>query len=260
MSKTTTPKKRIALVTGATSGIGQETAKLLAQHGWRLVLTGRRTNRLQALQRQLAGAHKTESHILTLDVRDADAVAKALNSLPAVFKKIDLLVNNAGLARGLSTIQDGLLSDWDEMIDTNLKGLLYVTRIVGKWMATRGSGHIINVGSTAGKEAYPNGNVYVATKHAVDALTKAMRMDLVHHGVKVSAIHPGFVETEFSIVRFHGDKTRAKQVYQGFKPLTPADVALVIAYMAEAPANLNLADVVLMPAAQASATIVRRKA
>jgi NADP-dependent 3-hydroxy acid dehydrogenase YdfG len=259
MSKTATAKNKTALVTGATSGIGLETAKTLAAHGWRLVLAGRRAPRLQALQKELAKAHHTQSHLLVLDVRNAAQVEKALNGLPAAFKKIDLLVNNAGLARGLSAFQDGLLSDWDEMIDTNLKGLIYVSRIVSKWMAIRGSGHIINVGSTAGKEAYPNGNVYVATKHAVDALTKAMRMDLVPFGVKVGVIHPGFVETEFSIVRFHGDKTRAKQVYQGFKPLSPKDVAEVITYMAQAPAHINLADVVVMPTAQASATIVHRK-
>ncbi len=251
---------KLALITGATSGIGLETARLFAQGGWRLILTGRRMPRLEKLKRELEEKHAATVRVLPLDVRDAAAVTNALNELPAAWQRIDLLVNNAGLARGLGSIDEGLLSDWEDMIDTNLKGLLYVSRVISGWMKQRNRGHIINVGSTAGKEAYPNGNVYVATKHAVDALTKAMRMDLIHHGVKVGCIHPGFVETEFSEVRFHGDKARAKKVYAGFKPLSGKDVGAVIYYMATAPENVNLADVVAMPRAQASATLVHRKA
>jgi 3-hydroxy acid dehydrogenase / malonic semialdehyde reductase len=245
-------------VTGATSGIGRATALRLAQGGYDILICGRRTDRLEQLATEIRALGR-EVHALTLDVADSAAVIAALSNLPAPWQQLDLLVNNAGLARGLGPIDQGLLSDWEEMIDTNLKGVLYVSRIVAGWMRAAGRGHIILVGSTAGKETYPNGNVYAATKHAIDALARGMRMDLVAAGVKVSAIHPGFVETEFSEVRFHGDATRAKSVYQGFQPLSGADVAEVIHYMAAAPAHVNLADVVLMPTAQASAMVVHRQ-
>jgi 3-hydroxy acid dehydrogenase/malonic semialdehyde reductase len=244
-------------VTGATSGIGRATALRFAQGGYDVLICGRRTDRLEQLAAEIRALGR-EAHALTLDVADSAAVIAALSNLPAPWQQLDLLVNNAGLARGLGPIDQGLLSDWEEMIDTNLKGVLYVSRIVAGWMRAARRGHIILVGSTAGKETYPNGNVYAATKHAIDALARGMRMDLVAAGVKVSAIHPGFVETEFSEVRFHGDAARAKTVYQGFQPLSGADVAEVIHYMAAAPAHVNLADVVLMPTAQASAMVVHR--
>lgn len=248
----------IAFVTGATAGIGRATALHLARAGYDVLICGRRADRLAALATEIERLGR-RCHTLALDVRSAEAVDAALTALPAEWQRLDLLVNNAGLARGLAPIDQGLLSDWDEMIDTNLKGVLYVSRIVAGWMRAAGRGHIILVGSTAAKETYPNGNVYAATKHAIDALARGMRMDLISAGVKVSAIHPGFVDTEFSVVRFHGDADRARGVYQGFRPLSGDDVAAVITYMATAPAHVNLADVVMMPAAQASAMITHRQ-
>jgi len=248
----------VAFVTGATAGIGRATALHLARAGYDVLICGRRADRLVALSAEITRLGR-RCHSLVLDVRSAEAVAAALTGLPAEWQRLDLLVNNAGLARGLAPIDQGLLADWDEMIDTNLKGVLYVSRIVAGWMRAAGRGHIILVGSTAAKETYPNGNVYAATKHAIDALAKGMRMDLISAGVKVSAIHPGFVDTEFSVVRFHGDADRARGVYQGFRPLSGDDVAAVITWMATAPAHLNLADVVLTPAAQASAMITHRQ-
>ena len=248
-----------AFVTGATAGIGRATALHLARAGFDVLVCGRRADRLAALAEEITRLGRA-AHALTLDVRDAAAVQAALDALPAPWQQLDLLVNNAGLARGLHPIDQGLLSDWEEMIDTNLKGVLYVSRIVAGWMRAAGRGHIILVGSTAAKETYPNGNVYAATKHAIDALAKGMRMDLISAGVKVSAVHPGFVETEFSQVRFHGDADRARGVYQGFRPLSGDDVAAVITWMATAPAHVNLADVVVIPAAQASAMLTHRTA
>jgi 3-hydroxy acid dehydrogenase/malonic semialdehyde reductase len=245
---------KTVLITGASSGIGAAAASVFAKNGWNLVLAGRRKARLVEVAATLS-AYKVAIQTCVLDVRNAHEVENILGPLPCP----DLLINNAGLARGLAPIDQGLLSDWDEMIDTNLKGLLYVSRVIAAKMRTQGAGHIILVGSTAAKEMYPNGNVYSATKHAVDALAKGMRMDLIQAGVKVSCIHPGFVETEFSLVRFHGDTERAKKVYDGFRPLSGEDVAETLYWIASAPAHVNLADVVVVPAAQASAMVVNRK-
>lgn len=247
---------KTALVSGASSGIGKATAEALASAGFQLIICGRRADRLAALQQQLSA--KVSVHVLVFDVSDRKAVQAAINSLPAEFSQIDLLVNNAGNAHGLGPIQAGDLDDWDTMVDLNIKGLLYLTRIISPQMVERSSGHIINVGSIAGKEVYANGNVYCATKHAVDALTRAMLIDLNPYGIKVGAINPGMVETEFSVVRFKGDEARAKQVYSGLQPLTPHDVAEVIAFMATLPPHVNISDLTLLPTAQGGATVVTR--
>lgn len=250
--------KKVILITGVTAGIGAATARKFASDKNALIIgTGRRNDRLAALSEEIKKIG-CDFISLNFDVRSASECAAALESLPDEVKAIDLLVNNAGLSRGLAPIDQGALEDWEEMIDANIKGVLYISRIVSGWMRARKAGHIINVGSTAGKEVYPNGNVYCATKHAVDALTKGMRMDLITDGVKVSVVHPGFVETEFSLVRFRGDEARARQTYAGFEPLAPEQVADVIYWMANAPANVNIADVLLLPAAQASAMVVDR--
>jgi NADP-dependent 3-hydroxy acid dehydrogenase YdfG len=249
----------IALVTGATSGIGKSTAEIFAGHGYDLIITGRRTERLSELKTDLEKKYSIKVLPLTFDVRNRSEVEKAIENLPADFKAIDVLVNNAGLAAGLAPIQEGNVDHWEKMIDTNIKGLLYVTRAVSQLMIARKKGHIINVGSIAGKEAYANGNVYCGTKHAVDALNKGMRIDLLPHNIKVSAVNPGMVETEFSIVRFDGDEDRAKSVYKGFEPLRPEDVAETIYWMASRPSHVNINDVIIMPAAQANSTTVLRK-
>lgn len=248
----------IALVTGATSGIGKCTAEIFAKNAYDVIITGRREDRLNELKKNLESAYKVKVHTLCFDIRKLSEVEKAINGLPAEFKKIDVLVNNAGLAAGLSAIQDGNIDHWERMIDTNIKGLLYITKNVSKLMIENKKGHIINVGSIAGKEAYANGNVYCGTKHAVDALNKGMRIDLLPHGIKVSAVNPGMVETEFSIVRFDGDENRAKKVYEGFQPLKPEDIAETIYWMASRPAHVNINDVIIMPAAQANSTTVKR--
>lgn len=250
----------IVLVTGATSGIGKSTAEIFAKNGYTLIITGRREDRLKDIQKNIELTYKVKVHTLCFDIRKLSEVEKAINELPAEFKKIDILVNNAGLAAGLSAIQDGNVDHWERMIDTNIKGLLYITKAVSKLMIENKKGHIINVGSIAGKEAYANGNVYCGTKHAVDALNKGMRIDLLPHNIKVSAVNPGMVETEFSIVRFDGDEDRAKKVYEGLQPLTPDDVAETIYWMASRPAHVNINDIVIMPAAQANATTVKRNA
>ncbi|AWA29115.1 NAD(P)-dependent oxidoreductase [Flavobacterium magnum] len=247
---------KTALITGATSGIGRATARLFAENGIRLVLCGRREDRLEELQAELSG--KTQVYTLQFDVRDREAVLQQIHSLPEAFATIDILVNNAGNAHGLGPIQSGSLDDWDAMIDSNVKGLLYVSKAVIPGMTARNSGHIINIGSIAGKEVYPNGNVYCATKYAVDALNKAMRIDLVQHGIRVGAIHPGMVETEFSEVRFKGDTERAAQVYQAFTPLRPEDIADIILFVVTRPYHVNIGDVVVTPTAQATATISKR--
>ncbi|WP_299762131.1 SDR family NAD(P)-dependent oxidoreductase [uncultured Pontibacter sp.] len=244
---------KIAFVTGATSGIGLATALELASKGYRIVATGRRSERLQELQQDL-GEHKV--YPLVFDVRDKEAVLKAVASLPDAWRNVEVLVNNAGNAHGLAPIQDGSLEDWDAMIDINVKGLLYVTKAVLPLMQEQGKGHIVNIGSIAGKEVYPNGNVYCASKHAVDALSKAMRIDLVQQGIKVSEVNPGLVETDFSEVRFKGDSERAATVYQGYEPLQPQDIAELISFIVTRPARVNLAEVLVLPAAQASSTIV----
>lgn len=250
----------IALVTGATSGIGKCTAEIFAKNGYDVIITGRREDRLNEIKKYLESAYKIKAHLLCFDVRKLSEVEKAIGSLPDEFKKIDVLVNNAGLAAGLSAIQDGNIDHWERMIDTNIKGLLYITKNVSKLMIENKKGHIINVGSIAGKEAYANGNVYCGTKHAVDALNKGMRIDLLPHNIKVSAVNPGMVETEFSVVRFDGDEARAKKVYEGLQPLKPEDIAETIFWMASRPAHVNINDVIIMPAAQANSTTVKRNA
>lgn len=248
---------KIALVTGATSGIGKATALTLAENGYDVILTGRRQERLLELK-NLIEPKKVRVLTLCFDVRKESEVKERLGNLPLEWKNIDVLVNNAGLAAGLSTLQDGDVNDWERMIDTNVKGLLYVTRIVSPLMAERQSGHIVNIGSIAGKEVYPNGNVYCATKHAVDALTKGMRMDLVTKGVKVTQICPGAVETEFSMVCFHGDKERADKVYEGYENLVAQDIADCILFCVTRPSHVNINDLVVMPTVQASATIFHK--
>jgi NADP-dependent 3-hydroxy acid dehydrogenase YdfG len=247
--------KKIALVTGATSGIGQATAKLLLQNEYKVIITGRRDDRLKEFQ-----SRYSQNDVLTLnfDIRNEESVLNALNSLPEDWKNIDVLVNNAGLALGLSQFYDGSTEHWDTMIDTNVKGLLYISRAVSRGMKERKSGHIVNIGSIAGKEVYNNGNVYCATKHAVDALTKAMRLELAAFGVKVTGVHPGAVETEFSIVRFEGDEQRAKTVYQGYENLVAADIADAVFYAISRPAHVNINDLVIMPTAQPQAGLIHR--
>jgi NADP-dependent 3-hydroxy acid dehydrogenase YdfG len=249
----------LVLITGATSGIGKSTARIFAKNGSNLIVTGRRQDRLDVLKSDLESLYKIEVTALCFDIRNFSAVETAIKSIPEEKQKIDILVNNAGLAAGLSSIQDGNLSHWERMIDTNVKGLLYVTKIVSNMMIKNGRGHIINVGSIAGKEVYANGNVYCATKHAVDALNKAMRIDLLPHQIKVTAINPGMVETEFSLVRFDGDEARAKNVYAGLVPLQPDDIAETVYWVASRPSHVNINDLVIMPTAQASATQVLRK-
>lgn len=250
--------KKTILITGATAGIGLATARLLAEEGYRLILCGRRKERLLQLKEELA-ASSAAVHTLSFDVRNRQAVEEALNSLPDSFKTIDVLVNNAGNAHGLDSIAEGNPDDWDAMIDINVKGLLYVSKAIIPQMVERKAGHIINIGSIAGKEVYPKGNVYCASKHAVDAINKGMLQDLNPFGIKVTAINPGLVETEFSLVRFKGDEDRAKSVYQGYQPLRPEDVAEVILFALSRPAHVNISDLVLLPTAQASATIVKKE-
>ena len=249
----------LVFITGATSGIGKSTAAIFAKKGYDLIITGRRQERLDSLKQQLQNDQKIKVTSLCFDIRSSEAVEAAINTLPAENKNIDILVNNAGLAAGLSAIQDGELSHWERMIDTNIKGLLYTTKIIAGLMIKNGKGHIINIGSVAGKEVYANGNVYCATKHAVDALNKAMRIDLLPHNIKVTAVNPGMVETEFSLVRFDGDEERAKKVYQGLQPLMPEDIAETIFWIASRPSHVNINDILIMPAAQATATNAIRK-
>lgn len=245
------------LITGSSSGIGQATARLLARNGYRLVICGRREDRLKALVEELRAF--TEVCSLTFDVRNRDAVQKAISGIPEPFRPIDVLINNAGNAHGLDYLQEGHWDDWDAMLDINVKGLLYVTKCILDDMVSRESGHIINIGSTAGKEVYPKGNVYCASKHAVDALNQAMRIDLNQHGIRVGAINPGLVETEFSAVRFKGDQERAKTVYQGYSPLQAEDIARILFFVLEQPAHVNIADLVVMPTDQASSTQIRKR-
>ena len=248
--------QRNVLLTGATSGIGEATARILAKNDYNLIICGRRKEKLEKLKGELSAL--TEVTSLSFDVRDYDAVKAALHSLPARWSKIDVLINNAGNAHGLDPIQTGNVDDWDAMMDINVKGLLYVSREIIPGMTKQKSGHIINIGSIAGKEVYPNGNVYCASKFAVDALSKGMRIDLNPFGIKVTSIHPGLVETEFSIVRFKGEEAKAAAVYKGMEPLTGHDIADVILYALSAPDHVVLADIVVLPKAQANATIVKR--
>ncbi|HEY9116680.1 MAG TPA: SDR family NAD(P)-dependent oxidoreductase [Roseivirga sp.] len=247
--------QKIALVTGATSGIGWATALSLANSGYDLIICGRRKERLDELSAKVS----VKTHHLVFDVRVRDEVVKAIDSIPAKWNKIDVLINNAGNAHGLSKIQDGNIDDWDAMIDINVKGLLYVTKAIVPGMIERGAGHVVNVGSIAGKEVYPNGNVYCASKHAVDAINNGMRLDLLGTGVKVSQVCPGLVETEFSLVRFKGDESRAESVYQGFDPLTAADIADLIQFIVTRPPHVNIADTLILPTAQVASTMVHKK-
>lgn len=244
------------MITGATSGIGLATARIFAQNNYHLILCGRREDRLVSLQKELSKI--TEVHTLIFDVRDKASVFAAIASLPEAFSDIDILINNAGNAHGLDAIQNGDTDDWDMMIDINVKGLLYVSKAVIPQMVNKRKGHIINIGSTAAKEVYPNGNVYCATKHAVDALNQGMRMDLNPFGIRVGAIHPGMVETEFSEVRFKGDTARAENVYKGFEVLQPEDIADIILFVVSRPYHVNIADLMVLSTAQASSTIVNR--
>jgi 3-hydroxy acid dehydrogenase / malonic semialdehyde reductase len=249
----------LVLITGATSGIGKSSAELFARHKHNLILCGRRAERLEQLKTQLENTYGIKVMCRSFDIRKQSEVEKAILSLPSEWKQIDVLLNNAGLAAGLSSIQEGELNHWEQMIDTNIKGLLYITKLVANLMIPRKTGHIINLGSIAGKEVYANGNVYCATKHAVDALNKAMRIDLLPHNIRVTAIHPGMVETEFSLVRFEGDAERAKKVYAGLQPLHPDDIADSIYWSATRPEHVNINELTIMPRVQATATQVIRK-
>lgn len=249
----------IAIITGATSGIGRATAEILARNDYDIVITGRRMEKLEELEEQIR--LKTEADVLSLafDIRDQDAVLKACGQLTGKWEDVDVLVNNAGLAAGMSHIHEGSVDDWEQMIDTNIKGLLYITRNISPGMVKRQKGHIINIGSIAGKEAYENGNVYNATKFAVDGLTQGMRIDLVDHGIKVTSIDPGAVETEFSLVRFKGDSEKADRVYDGFTPLYAEDIAETILFVVTRPPHVNIDDMVVMPTAQARSRKINRK-
>ncbi|MCP4310512.1 MAG: SDR family NAD(P)-dependent oxidoreductase [Bacteroidetes bacterium] len=243
--------RKTALVTGASAGIGRATAILLAANGYDLVITGRRRKNIGALEKEIRS--ETDADVLSLifDIRDQEAVKKACSELTGRWQNVDVLVNNAGLAVGLNLIHEGVTDDWERMIDTNIKGLLYITREITPGMVTRGSGHVINIGSIAGKEAYENGNVYNATKFAVDGLTMGMRIDLTGHGVKVTAINPGAVETEFSVVRFKGNQEQADSVYRGFEPLIAADIAEAILFAVTRPTHVNIDDMLIMASSQA---------
>jgi NADP-dependent 3-hydroxy acid dehydrogenase YdfG len=249
---------KIAMVTGATSGIGKATAIKLAQIGFNLIITGRREEKLLSLKSEL---EKENIQILPLsfDIRSTDEIDSAIESIPEDWKTVDVLINNAGLAAGADPIFDGLWSDWEQMIDTNIKGLLYLSKQIIPGMMELQKGHIVNVSSIAGKETYANGNVYCATKHAVEAITKGMRIDLLPYNIKVSSVSPGMVETEFSIVRYHGDKGKADNVYKGLTPLYAEDIADAIEYMVTRPAHVNVNDMLIMPTAQASAVYNHRE-
>lgn len=249
---------KIALITGATSGIGHETSKILAENGFDLIITGRRKDLLIKVKNEIESSFKNKILALHFDVSDQKQVKDAIAGLPEAWQAIDILVNNAGLASGLENIDKGDVEDWEKMIDTNIKGLLYMTREVSPLMVTRKKGHIVNISSIAGREVYENGNVYCATKHAVEALSKGMRLDLLKHNIKVTAIAPGMVETEFSIVRFHGDTAKAKNVYTGFEPLTARDIAETILFVVTRPAHVCINDLLIMPTAQANATNVKK--
>lgn len=249
-------KKKIALITGATSGIGKATAISLANLGYNIIATGRRKERLETLTEKFP--KDIQLFTLCFDVRDKDAVKSAFASLPESWRNIDVLVNNAGNAHGMDPIQSGNVDNWDAMMDINVKGLLYVSKEVMPGMVERKSGMIVNIGSIAGKEVYPNGNVYCASKHAVDAITNGMRMDLNPFGIKVIGIHPGLVETEFSLVRFKGDEDRSNNVYKGYTPLQATDIAEIIAFAVTRPAHVVMADIVILPTAQASAFLLKK--
>lgn len=250
---------KIALITGATSGIGRSTAIKLAENNFNLILTGRRVDLLDALKREIEVKYKRDVLTLNFDIRVKESVDKAINSLPERWQKIDVLVNNAGLAVGLNHIQDGDVDDWERMIDTNVKGLLYITRKVAPIMIERGKGHIVNIGSIAGTQIYENGNVYCASKHAVHAISQGMRVDMLKHGIKVTEIRPGLIETEFSLVRFKGDKEMAKKPYDGLTPLFAEDIAETILFVLTRPDHVCINDLEITPTAQANAISAYRK-
>ncbi len=242
---------KTVLITGATSGIGEATAILLAQNNFNLIITGRRSDRLKALKEKIENENPSKVHTLNFDIRDREETEKAINNLPENWKKIDILINNAGLAAGLSRIDNGDTDDWEHMIDTNIKGLLYITKLISARMVEQKSGHIVNISSIAGRETYPNGNVYCATKHAVQSLTKGMRLDFLKYGIKVSSVAPGAAETEFSLVRFKGNEEKANAVYDGFTPLYAEDIAETILFVITRPNHVNIDDVLIMPTDQA---------
>jgi len=250
---------RTVLITGASAGIGEACAMTLAAAGARLILAARRRDKLMALAERLSQSHESDVHVIELDVRRRDAVNDAIDELPADWTTIDILINNAGLSRGLDLLHEGAASDWEEMIDTNVKGLLWVDRAVTPGMVRRGSGHVIHIGSIAGRQLYPRGNVYCATKHAVRALTDGLRLDLSGSGVRVTSIDPGLVDTEFSTVRFHGDVQRAESVYKGMTPLSANDVAQAVLFAATSPPHVTVAELLLLPTDQASASVVHRR-
>jgi 3-hydroxy acid dehydrogenase / malonic semialdehyde reductase len=249
---------KIVMITGASSGIGASCAKMFAQHGSRLILVARRWEKLKAVAAELETTYQSQVYLIELDVSDRDAVAQSFASLPESWRNVDILVNNAGLSRGLEQLQAGDIQNWEEMIDTNVKGLLYVTRSLLPGMVERNRGHIINIGSIAGHQTYPGGNVYCATKAAVRALSQGLKMDLLGTTIRVSSVDPGTVETDFSNVRFRGDLERAKQVYQGMNPLTPDDVAEIVVFCATRPANVNMSEVLVLATDQSSATMINR--
>jgi 3-hydroxy acid dehydrogenase / malonic semialdehyde reductase len=255
----TTLKNKTVLITGATSGIGEACARYFAKEGARILMCARRGERLQDFAAKLQKSFSVEVHHFVLDIRHQEAVANAIKNLPKDWQVIDVLVNNAGLARGMDNFYEGEINDWDEMIDTNLKGLLYMTRQVLPGMVKRDSGHVINIGSVAGHDIYPKGDVYCATKHAVNAFTRALRLDLLGTKIRVTTVDPGLVETEFSIVRFKGDMEKAKNFYKGLTPLTADDVADAVLYCAAAPAHVNISELIIMPTDQAGIMTVNRK-
>ena len=249
---------KIVVITGASSGIGASCAKMFAQQGASLILVARRRSKLEAVAAELEKDYQSKIHLLEVDVSDRTAVAKSLGNLPESWQNVEILVNNAGLSRGLDKLQEGDIQNWEEMIDTNLKGLLYVTRSLLPGMVERNQGHIINIGSIAGHQNYPGGNVYCATKAAVRALSEGLKMDLLGTPIRVSSVDPGTVETDFSNVRFRGDTDKAKKVYQGMNPLTPDDIAEVVVFCATRPANVNMSEVLVLATDQSSATMVNR--
>jgi 3-hydroxy acid dehydrogenase/malonic semialdehyde reductase len=251
--------KRTALITGATSGIGKATAILLARNDFNVIITGRRKNMLGEVKKIIESESSAEVLPVCFDIRKYDEVMTALESIPDKWKNVDVLINNAGLAAGLDYIHEGSITDWEQMIDTNIKGLLYISKKVSGWMINNRAGHIINIGSIAGKEVYEKGNVYCATKFAVDALSRGMRIDLVSHQIKVTCINPGMVNTEFSVVRFKGDRERADKVYEGVTPLYAEDIAEAILFAISRPPHVNINEMLIMPTAQAAATIVSRE-
>ncbi|MGQ9621792.1 MAG: SDR family oxidoreductase [Bacteroidales bacterium] len=250
---------KIIMITGATAGFGRATAKKFAENGYDVIITGRRTERLEEVEAELKECKGVKVHSLNFDVRKRYEVEDIINEMPEEWKKIDILVNNAGLAVGMNPIDKGNVDDWDRMVDTNIKGILYVTRAVVPFMVARKSGHIFNISSIAGKEVYENGNVYCASKHAVDALSKSMRIDLLKHNIKVTNIAPGMAETEFALVRFKGDKARAKEVYRGVEPLNARDIAEVIFWCATLPFHVCINDIIITPTQQANIHHVNRK-